>query len=107
MFEVKLGTGEILIATSVSENYQQGMDIKNRNTLSIENAQADHTLDYYQELLEAPNALDTIQVLVDGIVQMTVTGYTEIQNVQLRLLSNGDKALTITLMKAINGIDAE
>lgn len=101
MFEIKLATGDKFTATGVSENYNgmNGSMYSKTTTLNIECNEKAESLEHYQGLLEKEGALETITVSVDGKEAATFNGYTEIQNLQYRLLSTGTGVVSIMLLK--------
>lgn len=103
MFKVKLASGETFPATAAEQSCN-AMDFTGNSRLSlrVEASPADHDLEWYLEKLNAPKALDTVEVLAgDDSPGLTVESYTEIVGISIRLLATGDRAMSLTLCKPV------
>ena len=100
MFTIKLGTGKTFEATAVNESYRASQgDFGSRYQLSIEDSNAKHGIQEYTDILQEDGALDTVEVLRGDETILTLAGYTNVNDVSLRLLSTGARQLSITLEK--------
>lgn len=103
MFTLKLATGETFFVNA-AEQFRSQFDGSSQSCLALraEATPAQHELDWYLESLDAPGALDTVQILCeDGTVGMEVQEYTRIANASLRLLVTGEKSFSLTLVRSL------
>ena len=109
MFTVKLASGESF-PISTAEQARRGGDLAGPQPLSLraETTPAEHGLEWYLERLEAPGALDTVEILLpDGSVGIRLQGYSQVSDISLRLLVTGEKSLTLVLTKPVGSSDLE
>lgn len=100
MFTIKLGTNKTFTATSACEYYRnEQVTGKGAMLLTFESTEVEHPIEWYKEALEEEGAIDTIEVIVDGQISLTASGYTVISDLSLRLLASGMSYLTISLSK--------
>lgn len=100
MFTIKLGTGKTFKAISACEYYRDArVEGQNCEMFTAEDSAPENSLEWYREILEEEGALDSIDILKDEDVCMTVVGYTVIDDISMRLLSSGAKYLSINLSK--------
>lgn len=103
MFTLKLATGETF-STTAAEQMRTPIDGNSqaRIALRVESTPAQHELDWYLERLDAPGALDAVQILCEnGTVGLEVQGYTHVVNATIRLLVTGEKSFSIMLAKPL------
>lgn len=103
MFTVKLATNETFHVSAAEQSYSAA-DYTGRKKfrLRLECTPADHELEWYLEMLQQDGALETVQVLAgSGELYLQVDGYTELESSALRLLSTGDKELSLSLAKPL------
>lgn len=99
MFTVKLATGEGFPVT-VAEQRRVSWEGRNGlRTLQLECAPAGHEMEWYAEQLEAKGALDVVEITSGDGPGLHLEGYTQIEDISLRLLETGDPQLSITLSK--------
>ena len=105
MFTVKLATGVTFSATAAEQMRTQiDGNSQARIALRVESTPAQHELDWYLERLDAPGALDSVQLLCEnGTVGLEVQGYTHVVNATIRLLVTGEKSFSIMLAKPLVG----
>lgn len=101
MFTVKLASGEAFPVTAAEQRFfaseGTGQPVL---ALQLEAAPADHELDWYLEKLDAPGALDQVQVLEeDGGDGFPAEAYGKVANASMRLLAGGGRAFSLTLAK--------
>ncbi len=103
MFTLKLATGETFFVNA-AEQLRSQFDggTQSRLALRVEATPADHDLDWYLENLDAPGALDTVQVLCEnGSVGLEVQGYSQVSHAALRMLASGEKSFSLTLVRSL------
>lgn len=99
MFTVKLATGEGFPVTVAEQRRVSWEGQEGLRTLQLERTPADHDLDWYAERLEAKGALDLVEVVPENGTGLHLEGYTQIEDISLRLLGTGDSQLSVTLSK--------
>lgn len=98
MYTVKLATGETFPVTAAEQFLSRTGAAGAREALRVEATPVQHDLRWYLEKLEAPGALDTVQVLWgDGAVGLEAEGCTEITSAGVRLLATGEKSFSLVL----------
>lgn len=98
MYTMKLATGEAFPVTAAEQFLSQAGAGRAREALRVESAPVQHDLKWYLEKLEAPGALDTVQVLYgDGAAGLEADGCTEITSASVRLLVTGEKSFSLVL----------
>lgn len=100
MFTITLKNGTSFTATSVQESYNlSNLFSASPWRLSIEDSGSQSGLESYRALLEAPGALDSLQVSCGEEPCAAYTGYTIVTDISQRLLADGKKNLVILLEK--------
>ena len=97
MFTLKFGTGKTITAQSVEETYRSGVNGKAMYLVFSE--VTDHDVDWYKAIMTEEGALDTIEVSADEMSSVTYKGYTELDYITIRLLSNGEKSMSASLTR--------
>ena len=103
MFTVKLASSETFNVTAAEQSYSAA-DYTGRKKfrLRLECSPASHDLEWYLEKLSQEGALESVQVFSEsGAKCFQVEGYTELDNSALRLLSTGERELTLSLAKPL------
>lgn len=96
MFTVKLGNNQTFEASAVNQSYRAD----DSERLSIDNSNITQNLEYYKNLLNAENALDTVSIQTeDGQTALTLEGFTNIETINIRVLPTGGLYLNIVLSK--------
>ena len=88
MFTIKLATNVIFPADVVEQQFRTD-GVSQYTRLCVECMGPEHDLAWYQEALTAAGALDTVTVYRDEDLALTVTGYTHLESLNMRLTSTG------------------